>query len=83
MIFPAVHVDGFDVAVLLLEFLNGELRNARFSGPGGTRDECCIGFLSPCERFEGAREVVHLRIAVDHFTGDELRLEEAGGGQHI
>ena len=83
VILPAVDVLRVEVEALLMEFVDGELRDTGLPGSGGTSQEGRFGRFAPGDGFEHAREVVHLGVAVDHLSGDELRLEVAGVVEHM
>lgn len=83
VVLPAVDVDALDVEILLTEFVHCELRDAGLSGTSGTSNQGSISGFATCERFEDAREVVDLGVAVNHLTRDELGPEKPSVLDHI
>lgn len=83
VVLPTVNVDALNVEILLAEFVHCELRDAGLSGTCGAGEQGGVSGFATCERFEDAREIVHLGVAVDHLTRDELGPENPSVLDHI
>ena len=67
----------------LKESFGNKFRDTGFADPARAGDDGCVGRLPVRDRFENAREVVHLGVAMLDFSGNKPGAEDASIADHL